>query len=96
MECGLAPEQRQKLLSTFPSFPEHVCDLAQKPLCICDTQHNSANMLQTSHLGYDAMHLRNAQVCSVSRGHLDILPLLPVRSHCQNNTQTLDANYHCN
>lgn len=37
------------------------------------------------------MHLTNSQVCSVSQAHLDILSLLPVRSHCQNNTQTLDA-----
>lgn len=37
------------------------------------------------------MHFKNAQVCSVNQGHLDILGFLPVHSYCQNYTQTLDV-----
>lgn len=33
----LGPKQRQKFLSIFPGFPEHMCDLSWQPLYICDT-----------------------------------------------------------
>lgn len=68
-----------------------ICAIYPGNLYMSVIQHDSANILQTSKLGWDAMHLRNAQVCCASWRHLDILSLLPVHSHCHNNTQTSDT-----